>query len=65
MLQLHSKFDDMKISVADEKKRVEEQRRILEDNIADFHRRKTMYEAEQMNAGSSHTLTLGKFGKKK
>ncbi len=26
----------MKISVADEKKRVEEQRRILEENIADF-----------------------------
>ena len=26
----------MKISVSDEKKRVEEQRRILEENIADF-----------------------------
>ena len=34
--QLHAKFDDMKISVSDEKKRVEEQRRILEENIADF-----------------------------
>ena len=35
-LQLHAKFDDMKISVSEEKKRVEEQRRILEENIADF-----------------------------
>ena len=35
-VQLHAKFDDMKISVSEEKKRVEEQRRILEENIADF-----------------------------
>lgn len=54
----------MKINVSEEKKRVEEQRRILEDNIADFHRRKAQYEAEKANSGH-HTLTLGKLGKKK
>ena len=63
-LQLHAKFDDMKISVSDEKKRVEEQRRILEENMADFQRRKAQYEAEKMNSGHN-TLTLGKLGKKK
>ena len=54
----------MKMSVSDEKKRVEDQRRALEDAIADFHRRRTQYEAEKMNSGH-HTLTLGKLGKKK
>ena len=62
--QLHHKFDEMKISVSDEKKRVEDQRRLLEENIADFHRRKAQFEAEKMNHGG--TLgTLGKLGKKK
>lgn len=54
----------MKSSVNEEKKRVEEQRRLLEENIADFQRRKTQFEAEKMNQGH-HTLTLGKFNKKK
>lgn len=62
---LHAKFDEMKISVGDEKKSVEEQRRILEENIADFQKRKALFEAEKSN--SHHTLggTLGKLGKKK
>ena len=37
---------------------------MLEEEIADFHRRKAQYEAEKMNSGH-HTLTLGKLGKKK
>ena len=54
----------MKIAISDEKKQVDEQRRILDDQIADFQRRKAQYEAEKMNSGH-HTLTLGKIGKKK
>ena len=54
----------MKISVSDEKKLVEESRRQLEEQIADFQRRKAQYEADKMNSGH-HTLTLGKLGKKK
>jgi septin 6/8/11 len=54
----------MKISVSDEKKRVEDQRRILEENIQDFQRRKAQFAQDKMNAGH-HTLTLGKLGKKK
>lgn len=62
--ELHSRFDDMKISVSDERKRVDEQRRALEDNIAEFNRRRAQYEADKMNSGHN-TLTLGKLGKKK
>jgi len=54
----------MKQNVTEDKKRVEDQRRMLEEEIADFHRRKAQYEAEKMNSGH-HTLTLGKLGKKK
>ncbi len=64
IFQLHARFDEMKISVSEEKKRVEEQRRLLEDQIADFQRRKAQYEAEK-NSGGHNTLTLGKLGKKK
>ena len=51
-------------NVTEDKKRVEDQRRMLEEEISDFHRRKAQYEAEKMNSGH-HTLTLGKLGKKK
>jgi len=54
----------MKLSVAEDKKRVDEQRRVLEENVADFHRRKVQYESDKMNSGHN-TLTLGKLGKKK
>jgi len=61
---LNARFDDMKIGISEEKKQVEEQRRILEDQIADFQRRKIQYEQEKQ--GGHHTLgTLGKIGKKK
>ena len=63
LFQLHARFDEMKISVSDEKKTVEEQRRQLEDQIADFQRRKVQYENDKMDKGH-HTLTLGKLGKK-
>ena len=51
--------------MADEKRVVEEQRRVLDDEIADFQRRKAQYETDKMSHGH-HTLgTLGKLGKKK
>ena len=37
----------MKISVSDEKKLVEDQRRQLEEQIADFQRRKAQYEVKK------------------
>merc|ERR1712111_130210 len=62
--ELNARFDDMKIGISEEKKQVDEQRRILEDQIADFQRRKIQYEQDK-NSGH-HTLgTLGKIGKKK
>merc|ERR1712025_437411 len=62
--ELHAKFDKLKVTVADEKRIVEEQRRALDEEIADFQRRKAQYESDKMNSGH-HTLTLGKLGKKK
>jgi len=38
--ELHAKFDKMKQTVADEKRVVDEQRRALDEEIADFQRRK-------------------------
>merc|ERR1712029_1111501 len=62
--ELNARFDDMKIGISEEKKQVDEQRRILEDQIADFQRKKIQYEQDK-NSGH-HTLgTLGKIGKKK
>lgn len=51
------------VTVADEKRIVEEQRRALDEEIADFQRRKAQYESDKMSSGH-HTLTLGKLGKK-
>jgi hypothetical protein len=53
----------MKISVSDEKKTVEDQRRLLDEQIADFQRRKVQYLDKDKDKGH-HTLTLGKLGKK-
>lgn len=52
------------MTVADEKRIVEDQRRALDEEIADFQRRKAQYESDKMSSGH-HTLTLGKLGKKK
>jgi len=61
--ELHAKFDKMKATVAEEKRIVEDQRRALDEEIADFQRRKAQYESDKMSSGN--TLgTLGKIGKK-
>lgn len=55
---LHDKFDKLKKDHADEKRKLEEARKKLEDEFVEFNRRKA-----QM-AASHHTLTLGKNKKK-
>lgn len=57
-MQLHAKFDKLKKDHADEKRKLEEARKKLEEDFLEFNRRKT-----QM-AASHHTLTLGKKNKK-
>lgn len=59
--QLHAKFDKLKKDHTDEKKKIEEARKKLEDEIVEFNRRKVQY---QQMATSHHTLTLGKNKKK-
>lgn len=54
---LHAKFDKLKKDHAEEKRRLEESRKKLEEEFVEFNRRKS-----QMMA--SHTLTLGKSKKK-
>uniref|UniRef100_A0A336M9C9 Septin n=1 Tax=Culicoides sonorensis TaxID=179676 RepID=A0A336M9C9_CULSO len=54
---LHAKFDKLKKDHAEEKRKLEEARKKLEDEFVEFNRRKT-----QM--ASHHTLTLGKSKKK-
>ncbi|XP_031640120.1 septin-2 [Contarinia nasturtii] len=55
---LHAKFDKLKKDHAEEKRKLEEARKKLEEEFLEFNRRKT-----QMTA-SHHTLTLGKKNKK-
>ncbi|CAG9762352.1 unnamed protein product [Ceutorhynchus assimilis] len=55
---LHAKFDKLKKDHTDEKKKIEESRKKLEDEIVEFNRRKAQY--QQMGSSSHHTLTLGK-----
>lgn len=59
--QLHAKFEKLKKDHTEERKRTEEGRKKLEDEIVEFNRRKTQY---QQMAQSHHTLTLGKSKKK-
>uniref|UniRef100_A0A6M2DMN2 Septin n=1 Tax=Xenopsylla cheopis TaxID=163159 RepID=A0A6M2DMN2_XENCH len=56
--ELHSKFDKLKKDHAEEKRKLEENRKNLEDEVIEFNRRK-----HQM-AMSHNTLTLGKNKKK-
>ncbi|KAI8441196.1 hypothetical protein MSG28_009425 [Choristoneura fumiferana] len=56
--ELHAKFDKLKKDHTDEKKRLEELRKKVEDETIEFNRRK------QQTAQSHHTLTLGKSKKK-
>lgn len=57
VLQLHNKFDKLKKDHMEEKKKLEESRKKLEDDILEFNRRKTQQPQH-------HTLTLGKSKKK-
>ncbi|XP_023029916.1 septin-2 [Leptinotarsa decemlineata] len=57
--ELHAKFDKLKKAHAEEKKKIEDSSRKLEDEILEFNRRKAQY--QQMG---HHTLTLGKTKKK-
>lgn len=56
--QLHAKFEKLKKDHADEKRKLEDARKKLEEDFVEFSRRKA-----QMTA-SHHTLTLGKKNKK-
>ncbi|XP_028170111.1 septin-2 [Ostrinia furnacalis] len=56
--ELHAKFDRLKKDHTDEKKRLEELRKKIEDDTIEFNRRK------QHAATHHHTLTLGKSKKK-
>lgn len=57
-LQLHAKFDKLKKDHTEEKKRLEELRKKIEDDTIELNRRK------QQTAQAHHTLTLGKSKKK-
>ncbi|XP_050672945.1 septin-2 [Leptidea sinapis] len=56
--ELHAKFDKLKKDHTEEKKRLEELRKKIEDDTVEFNRRKTQ------TLHSHHTLTLGKSKKK-
>ncbi|XP_044747945.1 septin-2 [Coccinella septempunctata] len=58
--ELHSKFDRLKKDHTEEKKKIDESRKKLEDEIVEFNRRKAQY----IQMASHHTLTLGKSKKK-
>lgn len=55
---MHAKFDKLKKDHAEEKRKLEDARKKLEEDFVEFSRRKA-----QMTA-SHHTLTLGKKNKK-
>lgn len=55
--QLHAKFDKLKRDHAEEKRKLEDSRKRLEEDFVEFSRRKTQIT-------SHHTLTLGKNKKK-
>ncbi|KAG1659318.1 Septin-2 [Nymphon striatum] len=55
---LHAKFDTLKKQHADEKKKLEEQKRLVDDDINNFNRHKAAI--QQLQTQQSHTLTLGK-----
>ncbi|KAI5700670.1 hypothetical protein M8J75_001794 [Diaphorina citri] len=58
--ELHAKFDKLKKDHADEKKRLEDARKKLEEDLLEFNRRKQ----QMATMSGSHTLTLGKSKKK-
>jgi septin 6/8/11 len=54
---LHAKFEKLKKDHAEEKRKLEDARKKLEEEFVEFNRRKTQF-------SSGHTLTLGKNKKK-
>jgi septin 6/8/11 len=56
-LQLHAKFEKLKKDHAEDKRKLEDSRKKLEEEFVEFNRRKSQL-------ATSHTLTLGKKGKK-
>lgn len=60
MFQLHNKFDKLKKDHTEDKKKLEESRKKLEDDILEFNRRKAQFAQQPQH----HTLTLGKSKKK-
>lgn len=56
--ELHAKFENLKKAHAEERRKLEDSRKKMEEDYVEFNRRKT-----QMSA-SHHTLTLGKSKKK-
>jgi len=57
---LHNKFDKLKKDHTEDKKKLEENRKKLEDDILEFNRRKAQFAQQPQH----HTLTLGKSKKK-
>ncbi|XP_043255975.1 septin-2 isoform X2 [Colletes gigas] len=60
IFQLHNKFDKLKKDHTEEKKKVEESRKKLEDDILELNRRKMQFTQQLQH----HTLTLGKSKKR-
>jgi septin 6/8/11 len=54
---LHAKFEKLKKDHAEDKRKLEDARKKLEDEFVEFNRRKSQL-------ATSHTLTLGKNKKK-
>lgn len=63
-LQLHLKFDKLKKDHSEEKRKLDELRKTLEDDIIESNRRKQQIAQQQALSSSHHTLTLGKSKKK-
>ncbi|XP_034240518.1 septin-2-like isoform X1 [Thrips palmi] len=61
---LHSKFDKLKKDHSEEKRKLDDLRKTLEEDIIEFNRRKTQIAQQQALGSSHHTLTLGKSKKK-
>lgn len=57
---MHAKFDKLKRDHTEEKRKLDDARKKLEEDLLDFNRRKSQF----AQAGSHHTLTLGKSKKK-
>lgn len=64
LFQLHSKFDKLKKDHSEEKRKLDDLRKTLEEDIIEFNRRKTQIAQQQALGSSHHTLTLGKSKKK-